>query len=82
MQNKSGDIKRNHKEANARSFVTKDSNAIIQQTDFFVIVQLRARQTLKTPLARKHARVPYILSARFVRIQQSKIYNVTATSTT
>ena len=62
MQNKSGDIKRNHKEANTRSIVTKDSNAIIQQTDFFVIVQLRARQTLKTPLARKHARVPYTLS--------------------
>lgn len=35
----------------------------------FVIVQLRARQTLETPPARQHARVPCILSVRFVRIQ-------------
>ena len=78
MQNKSGDIKRNHKEANTRSFVTKDSNAFIQQTDFFVIVQLRARQTLETPLARKHARVSVFSTVRFTTLQLHQQHKSTA----
>ena len=46
MQNRSGDMKRNHKQAN-RVVITKDRNIIIKKTDFFVLVEVETGQALR-----------------------------------
>lgn len=46
MQNRSGDMKRNHKQAN-RVVITKDRNITIKKTDFFVLVEVETGQELR-----------------------------------